>query len=99
MPAKTIEVTLFGKQYPVLADKDEEHVKKVASLVDSKMKEIAQAAPGVSYPHLAVLTCLNLADELCVNKEDISLHYKQIEEKINTLIQEINIKLSEEENK
>ncbi|MBN2144261.1 MAG: cell division protein ZapA [Candidatus Aureabacteria bacterium] len=94
--AKSIEVTLFGKQYPVLSDKDEKHVVKVATLVDSKMKEIAQAAPGASYSHLAVMTCLNLADELCTAKERHSNHYKEIDEKINSLIQEINIKLSNE---
>ncbi|MBN2543641.1 cell division protein ZapA [bacterium] len=62
---KVIKVIIHGREYPIRSDEDEEYVQKVASYVDSKMKEIADSnRPFPSPVAIAVLAALNIADEL-----------------------------------
>ena len=58
------EVEIFGQAYVLRADADEEHVRKVADLVDSKMREVAAVTRSVSTIQIAVLAALDIASEL-----------------------------------
>lgn len=56
-------VTICGKDYTMVGVESEEHVKRVAVYVDRKMEEM-MLTYRLSQPMAAVLTALNLADEL-----------------------------------
>jgi cell division protein ZapA len=47
-----------------------EHILKIASQVDEKMSLISRRNPNLSPKKLAILTALNLADELSQLQED-----------------------------
>ena len=94
MSSETIEVTIFGRQYSVIASKDIEYIKKLAEIVDRKMKEIAEKVPDVSSTGIAVLACLNIADELMMLKEGTSKDMKAMDEIVVSLIREIDTRLS-----
>ncbi|MCP3979890.1 MAG: cell division protein ZapA [bacterium] len=55
-------VTIFGRTYH-LRGGDGEHLAELAEVVDSRMREIADATGTADTLKLAVLTCLNLADD------------------------------------
>jgi len=57
-------VEIFGQTYPLRTDADAEHVRRVAELVDAKMREAAGASRSVSTLQIAVLAAMDLASEL-----------------------------------
>ncbi|KPJ50376.1 hypothetical protein AMJ40_03080 [candidate division TA06 bacterium DG_26] len=54
-------ITVFGNEYKIRGDSDPDHIKRVASFVDLKMRELE--GKGVSPKKLAILAALNIADE------------------------------------
>lgn len=66
------EIEVFGAIYPVRGDKDPEYLQELAALVDGKMREISRQVQTVDTGKIAVLTALNLADELvqCRQRQD-----------------------------
>ena len=63
-PDSSIRVQIFGSEYQIATEIDSEHTRQVARYVDSKMREIANALALRSVAQIAVLTAVNLADEL-----------------------------------
>jgi cell division protein ZapA len=61
--AAPIEVVIMGQTFSVASDDGEEHVRRVASYVDGKMREIASGGKVVSSYTAAVLAALNIASE------------------------------------
>jgi len=75
MAKKTVvstEIEIFGAVYPIRGDKDSESLQELAAMVDSKMRDIARQVQTVDTGKIAVLTALNLADELvqCRQRQD-----------------------------
>jgi cell division protein ZapA len=62
MPA-AVQVTIMGQVFTVSSDDGEEHLRRVASLVDGKMREISEGRRIASSYTAAVLTALNIASE------------------------------------
>ena len=58
-----IEVVIMGQPFSVASEDGEEHVRRVASYVDGKMREIASGGRVVSSYTAAVLVALNIASE------------------------------------
>ena len=62
---RVVKVTIFGESYPIRARvEDEAYVRTIAQFVDSKMKEIDETMKPSSNMKVAILTALNIADEL-----------------------------------
>jgi cell division protein ZapA len=58
-----VEVVIMGQTFSVASEDGEEHVRRVASYVDGKMREIASGGKVVSSYTAAVLAALNIASE------------------------------------
>ena len=65
-----IHVRIFGTEYRIASEADPEHTREVARYVDLKMREIAKSLSLRSVTQIAVLTVLNLADELLKEEEE-----------------------------
>lgn len=65
-----INVEIFGEKYVVRGEGTEAYIQDLAREVDKKMRLIAQRLPRLSIQQMAVLTALNLADELAKLKEE-----------------------------
>ena len=60
-----VHVDIFGSQYTIRkGSEDSDYIVRVAAYVDQKMREINEKLPVASVAKVAVLTSLNLADEL-----------------------------------
>ena len=59
-----ISVEIHGQHYPIRSTLDQEYVARLASYVDEKMRAAAVSTPTGDLLRLAVLTALNVADEL-----------------------------------
>ncbi len=61
---KGVIVDIFGSEYIIKGDGNSEYTKEVAGYVDLKMREISAVTANVSSLKLAILTALNMADEV-----------------------------------
>lgn len=59
-----VHVHIFGTEYKIASEADPDHTRAVARYVDRKMREIAGSLSLRSVAKIAVLTAVNLADEL-----------------------------------
>ena len=65
MDAKNVvQVEIFGHSYTIRGEADQEYITRVATYVDKKMREITDKLPVASLSKVAILTSLNIADEL-----------------------------------
>ena len=73
-------VRIGGREYAMRGAESEEYIHKVAIYVDKKMQEISAKQPPLSISMLAVLTAINLADEVIKQKDEIHRLKKELEE-------------------
>ncbi|HHV15667.1 MAG TPA: cell division protein ZapA [Gelria sp.] len=75
-----VTVSIFNEEYVVKGEESPEYIEMLASFVDRRMKMIQQRNPNLSGTKVAVLTALNLADELNKLQEDYDELVKNLEE-------------------
>lgn len=66
--ANYVTVEIYDQTYH-LSGQDEEHIRKLAAQVDTKMRAVAAQGRTVDSLRVAVLAALNLADELSQAQE------------------------------
>jgi cell division protein ZapA len=59
-----IHVEIFGQTYAVRAGADPGYLEEVAAYVDAQMREVSRSAGAVDSVRIAVLSALNIADDL-----------------------------------
>ena len=62
--AESIEVTIFNQTYSLRSVSGGEHVRRIASLVDERMRLIASSITTHDVSKIAILAALNIADEM-----------------------------------
>ena len=72
-------VRIGGKEYTMTGNDSEEYIHRVAIYVDRKMSQIEESNNNLSTTMLAVLTCLNIADELLKLREETGDIRQQLE--------------------
>ncbi len=68
----SVDVEIFGSVYHVRGEQNPEYLRKLAKVVDGKMRDISRHVPVVDSGKIAILAALNLADELlqCNNHQE-----------------------------
>ena len=61
---RVVHVQVHGQRYPIRTTLDPSYVQDLAAFVDRRMALASEAAPSTDMLGLAVLTALNIADEL-----------------------------------
>ena len=64
MAAHYYDIKVFGQAFKVTSEKSETHVRRVAAYVDQKMRERARASKTLMPLRVAIMTALELAEEL-----------------------------------
>ena len=83
------DVEIFGAVYHVRGQKDPEYMQELARLVDDKMSEISESVQTVDTGKIAILTALNLADELYQCRKQQDGERDEIQEKVTALTEEL----------
>ena len=82
-----IPITILGQTYEIIGNPaDTLYYSSLAQYVESKMKEIQNATNIVSIPKIAILTALNICDELFRERDQKSSAGKSNEKKHEELI-------------
>lgn len=79
-----VTVKIDGVEYTVAGEKNEAEIVKVAKFIDGELIKINKAAPSLSKINAAILTSVNIADQLFDAKEKIEELNNKIEEMKNT---------------
>ncbi len=80
-------VEIFGQRLGLRADGDTGRLQELARFVDSRMREVADRSSSVDTVKIAVLTALNIADELFQEREsDQDTRHKKLEEQAERLV-------------
>jgi len=90
---RLIEIKVFGQTYTVKTDADEGHIQEVARYVNEKMEEILKKTRSVSTLNVAILTALNIADDLLKEREHRKTLLKEVEVKSQNLVEKIDMKI------
>jgi len=77
----TVRVNIFGSDYPIKSEADPEYIARVAQYVDQKMREISQKLNNRTALEVAVLTALNVTDELFQEKSDKDKTLAEVEDR------------------
>ena len=88
MPSTTTQVEIFGEVYSVRGSDENGHLQELASLVDRKMREVAERVKGDT-ARIAILAALNLADELFQIQNRQEGERVEIREKVAALTEEL----------
>jgi cell division protein ZapA len=80
-------VEIFGQRLGLRADGDETRLQEIARFVDFRMREVADRSSSVDTVKIAVLTALNIADELFQEREtDQDARQKRLEKQAESLV-------------
>jgi cell division protein ZapA len=93
---RLVEIKVFGQTYTVKTDAEEDHIQEVARYVNEKMEEVLKKTRSVSTMNVAILTALNIADDLLKEKERRIALLREIEKKSKDLAEKIDVNLSRE---
>jgi cell division protein ZapA (FtsZ GTPase activity inhibitor) len=66
-----VKVRIYGQDYTIAGDCDEETIKEIAAYVDGKMKEVGRAFSTNTQGSLGVLAAINVADEYFATKKQL----------------------------
>jgi len=83
-------VEIYGQRLGLRADGDAARLEELARFVDSRMHEVADRSSSVDTVKIAVLTALNIADELFHEREtDQDARQERLEEQAQRLVSKL----------
>ncbi len=84
-----VQVQIFGQNYTIRAEADQEYILGVAGYVDRKMREVTEKLPMASVSNslskVAVLASLNIADALMKERARRERLERQLNERATRL--------------
>ena len=86
-------VQIFGKEYPITSDQNPEYIRKLAEFVDKEMNKVATRIETAPSNRIAVLTCLNIADDLIRVKSEKEKFIRLVEGRIKNIKKTLEKKL------
>ena len=95
--SKNISVNIYGQEYVLKSTADDKYIHKIANYVNSKMKEIESSGLDANSQQLkiAVLSAMNIADELFQSKNKNDKIISTVELKGNSFIEYIDDRIKE----
>jgi cell division protein ZapA len=91
----SVEVDIFGSTFRLRGGTDADHLRRLATLVDAKMREVGDHTGLVDTAKIAILAALNLAEELYEISGGRGGEHDQILEKVAGLTGELESALRE----
>lgn len=86
---KTFNFLIAGVPYKLKTSHDDETVKELVQFVDNKMTLAMSVTKNGSYQNAAVLTAMNIAEELILLKRKAQQELGQLEDKVLQLSLEL----------
>ena len=96
--AKTLDVSIMGRNYRVTcADDEREALLAAVAYVDQKMTEIKAASKVAGTERIAVMTALNIANELLSIKIGSGFDIAELKRRMNSVQSKLDQALSQQD--
>ena len=79
---KETTLNIFGKDYYIQTDEDEEYTRRIAKYLSDEMKKVASEAGNEKYEKIAIIAALNIIDRYFKEKDKNS----EVERKLNDIV-------------
>ncbi len=107
MSKNKVEVIIGGNIYALRGDESQDHIHKVATLINQKIKSIQQAnvRTSLNTSKVYMLTALNIANEYIKIEEELAAYTKELEKcsaenlALKDKIREMTLEITEAKNK
>ena len=84
---RSVSVQIAGVKYALKTEEDDRYVKQVAAFVDGKIRDVQKHTRTVDTQAVAVLTALQIAEELFQERRQSGDLRKKIREKSQSLLE------------
>jgi cell division protein ZapA len=91
--SEACKVNILNQSFSIQTEDDPRHVQDVANLVNKKIVEIQNQTKKASSLHVALLACMNIADEFLKYRGGKSDSFKQAEKKVHDLLELVEMQL------
>jgi cell division protein ZapA (FtsZ GTPase activity inhibitor) len=88
-----IEVMILGRKFSLKTDGKEEHVRELVKYVNEKLADVQSGSPGLTDMNIAILACLNVADDYFDAMGRQRAIFEQIEHRCDDLLDYIDAKV------
>ncbi len=75
-----LTIEIYGEQYPIKGDVDIEYMKKLAAIVDKKIRELVKQNQYLPVQRIGVLAALHIADDYFQLQKDYDELVKLLED-------------------
>jgi cell division protein ZapA len=85
-----VDIEILGQKYPIRSEADPEYVRRLASFVDRRAREIRGDAAGQDAVRILALTALDITDELYRlrdERKDQEVDHKDVSARLGALRQ------------
>ncbi|MEW6535749.1 MAG: cell division protein ZapA [Candidatus Auribacterota bacterium] len=89
-----ITIRILDKEYPLEGTISEEQARQLEEYVDEKIRLLQEASPMVPFSRLAILACLNIAQEVFELNNAYKQSLKEYENRIDSIISTIDESLN-----
>jgi cell division protein ZapA len=87
---EAVKVRLFGREYSIRGHGNKKYIETLADFIKERADEIESRATVVSTLDLAILTLLNITDEMFQSKRVKEQTIRELEEKTDRLLKAID---------
>lgn len=86
---KAIDVEIYGQQYAIRGEANEDYVKRLASFVDEHMRSLGQGMKTATMTKLAVLAAINITHQLFQSQQVREKEEADVERRVISLMDSI----------
>jgi cell division protein ZapA len=83
---RSVTVQVAGQRYTLKTDQDDRLVKSLSAYVDNKFRDVQKASRSPDTQAVAILTALQVAEELFQTRQEAADLKKSVREKARTLL-------------
>jgi cell division protein ZapA len=83
---RSVSVQVAGQRYTLKTDDDDRLVKTLAAYVDTKFRDVQRSSRSPDTQAVAILTALQVAEELFQTRQEVADMKKSVREKTRTLL-------------
>lgn len=91
---RKVEVFLQGQRFQLRSDKSDAYLHGLANFVSSRLDDIKRNAKGATAHNMALLLCLNLADQLFEREEELARFKADLQAKTQEALKDVHTALS-----
>lgn len=90
---RSVTVTMFGREFTFRSEASEDRLQGIADFVNRKAEEIQRSTRTVDSMGVALLTAMNIAEELFSEREERSERWTEVEATAERLVDRIDREL------